>query len=106
MVLASVATRLLAALAQNGDASRTLIIDVTPSVFPWVRYLPTEDLAEFVAELVETLRAAESLDNPAPLLQLITEWRHTAEVHADPELRELVARTTGDFGAAPPPPAA
>lgn len=54
-------------------------------MFPWTRYLPAEELPEFVSDVVNMPHAAESLDNPAPLVQVITEWCHTAEVHADPE---------------------
>lgn len=103
--LTSLATGLLTAFADD-EAGRRLLLVALPKVFPWVTYLPAEDLPEFVSDVVETLRAAESLDNPAPLVQVITEWRHTAEVHADPELRELVGRVTGDFGDVPPPHAA
>ena len=73
------------ALVRHGEAARSLVIDVVPEAFPWVRFLPTEDVRAFVLEFVDTLRAADALANVAPVVQVITEWRHTAEVHADPE---------------------
>ncbi|MGW8955833.1 hypothetical protein [Streptomyces sp. NPDC055709] len=86
---------------------RTLVLDVLPAAFPWVRYLPAHDVREFSVELVESLRAATDLDNTAAVAQLITEWRHTAEVHADPELRAaLIADAGDDFGPVPEPGAA
>ena len=51
--------------------------------------------------------AAASLGNTAAVTQLLAEWRHTAEVHADPDLlRALTAGESDDFGAAPRPPVA
>jgi hypothetical protein len=34
---------------------------------------------------------------------MITEWRHTAEVHADPELLAALTRDSEDHGPVPPP---
>lgn len=73
-----------------------VILDVLPYAFPWVRYLPTRDLREFATELVETLSAAAEWGNTAAVAQLLTEWRHTAEVHADPELYAALTVDSGD----------
>lgn len=86
---------------------RTLVLDVLPATFPWVRYLPTPDVRAFSVELVEALGASAALDNTAAVAQLITEWRHTAEVHADPELYAALTTDSGeDFGPVPEPGAA
>lgn len=94
----SATTRLFVALMQRDEAARTLLIDVIPEAFPWVRFLPTGDVRAFVLDLVETLRAADALDNPAPVVQVITAWQHTAEVHADPDLAARVRLLEGDLG--------
>jgi hypothetical protein len=60
--------------------------DLMLEVFPWVRFLPPADGQAFVSEFVKVLHASEDLDNLAPAWQLIVEWKHTAEVFADPEL--------------------
>lgn len=101
----SAVTRTFVALMQHDDRARTLLVDVVPEAFPWVRFLPLEDRRAFVVELVEVLRAAESFDppNPAPIAQVIAEWQHTAEVHADPELASLLRQETEDLGPVPPP---
>ncbi|MGH3774057.1 MAG: DUF6247 family protein [Pseudonocardiaceae bacterium] len=88
--MVSAAVKMFVALMRHDEAARSLVIKVVPEAFPWVRFLPTEDVRAFVVELVDTLRAADALENVAPVLQLITEWRHTAEVHADPELAARV----------------
>lgn len=54
--------------------------------FPWTRFLSSEACAAFVAELASTLEICEQLDTFAPLGQLITEWKATAAIQADPEL--------------------
>ncbi|BCN66519.1 hypothetical protein RE9431_49740 (plasmid) [Prescottella equi] len=104
---ASVTTRMFVALMQRDPRARELVTDVLPEVFPWVAFLSREEVQEFVVELVETLRAAESLDNPAPVVQVIEAWRHTAEVLADPELAAILAADTDeDLGTVPAPDAA
>ncbi|MGH3884449.1 MAG: hypothetical protein ACRDRC_13770 [Pseudonocardiaceae bacterium] len=55
----------------------------------------------FVLELVDTLRAADTLANVAPVVQVITEWRNTAEVHADPELAARIRQGDDDYGVVP-----
>ncbi|MFC4517978.1 DUF6247 family protein [Streptomyces ehimensis] len=91
----------------RASQGRTLVLDVLPATFPWVRYLPTHDVREFSVELVEALQAAVELDNTAAVAQLITEWRHTAEVHADPELYAALTTDSGeDLGPVPKPGAA
>lgn len=52
----------------------------------------------FVVELVQTLEAANSLGTPAPVTQLIREWQHTAEIHADPRLLSILRQDDEDFG--------
>ncbi|MFE7245967.1 hypothetical protein [Streptomyces sp. NPDC057580] len=75
---------------------RTLVLDVLPATFPWVRYLPAHDVRDFSVELVGALGAAADLDSTAAVAQLITEWRHTAEVHADPELYAALTTDSGE----------
>lgn len=100
----SATTKMFVALMQRDDAARALVVDVLPEAFPWVQFLPREDVERFVLDLVTTLRAAESLDNPAPVALVIESWRHTAEVYADPELAAaLAAATDDDHGAVAEP---
>ncbi|WP_024796566.1 hypothetical protein [Tomitella biformata] len=101
---ASVTTRMLVALMQRDPQSRELATDVLPEVFPWVSFLSRDDIQQFVVELVAMLRAAESIDNPAPVVQVIEAWRHTAEAMADPELAAILAADTyEDHGVVPAP---
>jgi hypothetical protein len=77
---------------------------VIPEAFPWVRFLPRADVQAFLVELIGTLRTVEELGSPVPVAQVITEWRHTAEVHADPELFAALTAEGEDHGAVPMPP--
>lgn len=100
----SVTSRIFIALMQRDPHVRDLVSDVVPDVFPWVAFLPRDEVREFVAELVSTMKAAESIDNPAPVAQVIDAWRHTAEVLADPELAAVLgAPSDGDYGPVPAP---
>ncbi|MGW6915450.1 hypothetical protein ACWGB8_16765 [Kitasatospora sp. NPDC054939] len=94
--------RLLTGLVrtENTDALRAAL----PEALPWVVFLPAEDVDALLTELVTTTRGAAALDNLAPIATLLTQWRHTAEVHADPVLHALVTREPdGDLGPAAAP---
>ncbi len=96
------ASRLLAGLVRSGNAAA--VRDVLPEALPWVTFLPGDDVAVFLDELAVVARGAADLDNLAPVAVLLAQWRHTAEVHADPALREiLTAELDGDFGPVPVP---
>jgi hypothetical protein len=96
------ATAMVDALLHSDD--RVLVRKVVAAAFPWVSYLSGEEVADFVDELIASLRAGSSLDNPAPPARTIETWRHTAEVYADPDLaRILSAPSGGDFGVVPVP---
>ncbi|MEV6101929.1 hypothetical protein [Nocardia sp. NPDC051981] len=95
-------SRLLAGLVRRlgADAVR----EVLPDALPWVTFLPDSDVDQFVTELVSVAQGAASLENLAPLATLLTQWRHTAEIHADPALLALLTREPeGDLGAVEPP---
>lgn len=76
-----------------------MVSEVVPEMFPWVMFLPQDEVREFVGELVSTITADESIDNPTPVVQVIDAWRHTAEVLADPKLAAVLsAPSNGDYG--------
>lgn len=103
-IAASVTSRVFVALMRSDPAILGLVTDVLPEVFPWVRFLNRTDVDAFVAELVETIRASDALENPAPVVTVVESWRHTAEVFADPELAaQLQSATSDDFGAVTKP---
>jgi hypothetical protein len=100
---ASAATKMFVELMKHSESAVTLATDVLPAAFPWVRYLSKPDIQAFVVELVDTLERAESLGNPAPVAHLVAAWKHTAEIHADPELARILQQDGGDFGSVPAP---
>jgi hypothetical protein len=60
------------------------MLDVMPVAFPWVRFLPREDVREFAVELVETLRAAEPLSRPLPMSGSPLSNYATSRIHFHP----------------------
>ncbi|MGC9535594.1 hypothetical protein [Streptomyces sp. UG1] len=99
----SAATRMLVAMARR-EPSMELLLDILPDAFPWVRFLPEPDLHAFAVELVDTMRAADSVGNSASVAQMIIAWQHTAEVYSDPELLATLKRDHAeDYGPAPDP---
>jgi hypothetical protein len=77
------------------SVGRPPLAEILPQAFPWIRFLPDHDRVTFAREFVELTETGDA----TALLQLITAWRHTAEIHADPELlATLSSETVDDFG--------
>ena len=95
----SMASRLFFFLVKNDEGARLLLLSLA-DVFPWVRFLPQDDVRAFLVELVETLRAAASVSNLAAVEPVVAAWKATAEIHSDPELlKAATAPLDGtDFG--------
>jgi hypothetical protein len=97
--LVDVTVRLLRAVMSNPVLRSQHLLEILPQVFPWIRFLTDDDRLTFAQEFVDVMEAGDAVGTPAPVLQLITEWRHTAEVYADPELlAALRSETVDDFG--------
>jgi len=95
------AARLLAAVARRAP---DLVRELLPTVLPWVRFLPAADVDALSDEFVATTEAAAAIGNTTTVSQMLIEWRHTAEIHADPDLyRALTTRPLADFGPVPRP---
>lgn len=65
--------------------------DVVADALPWTRFLSKEGRAQLATELAATLDACADLETLVPLGQLLAEWKATAAVQADPELRARLA---------------
>jgi hypothetical protein len=88
----------VARLLRNLLVHRPAGVDATvDDVFPWAAFLPQREHAMFVDELTRTILAASTIDNFAPVGQLLREWKATAEIHADPSrARRLRRRIEAD----------
>lgn len=101
-VVVDFTARLLAGLVRSEPVD--VVRRAVAEALPWATFLPNDDLDQLVSELVKVAQAAASLENLAPLAVLLTQWRHTAEVYADPALLDMVTREPeGDLGPAVPP---
>jgi hypothetical protein len=57
-----------------------------------------------LSELIEVAKGSASLRNLSPIAVLLEQWRHSAEVYADPDLLKLLmVESTGDLGPVPMP---
>lgn len=95
------ASGVLTALLRSAD--RELLRRVLPEALPWVSFLPVGDVETMLDELVKVTRAASALDNLSPIATLLVQWRHTAEVYADPTLLAILTRDHDDLGPVPRP---
>jgi hypothetical protein len=81
----AVATRVLVHLI-NEDPERAarLIADE----MPWLIWLPEDERARCVQELVANLSAGADTGSLEPFARVVGAWRDTAEVWADPQLAD------------------
>ena len=64
---------------------------------PWLEWLPAHERRDCVSELLTNLGAGAETGTLEPFSRSVAEWRHTAEVWADPELAErLSSQLPGD----------
>ncbi|MEV8547237.1 hypothetical protein [Streptomyces sp. NBC_01261] len=97
-------TRLFVAMMKTDPNAVAMLTRVFPEAFPWVRFLPEEDIRAFLVEFMETARAATDLGTLGPLIPLIAAWKSTAEVYADKDLLAALKQPEGgDYGPVEPP---
>jgi hypothetical protein len=87
--LGSLARLLVAASADPEIRSR--VAGALAASLPWTGFLPDGERVEFVNALASTSAACVELDPFEPLTRLIERWRATADIHANPELAELLS---------------
>jgi len=68
------------------------LAEALAEALPWLEFLPPSDRKLFVDEFSRVTAASAELDNYAALSQLVSEWRATAEMHADPRLARRLKR--------------
>jgi hypothetical protein len=96
------ASRLLASLVRTENIAA--LRQALPEALPWSTFLPAEDVEILLTELVATARGAVSLENLAPIALLLNQWKHSAEIYADPALLAILTREPeGDLGPVPRP---
>lgn len=91
-LMGQLALRLLEAALYHPSGKKE-VTGIIATAWPWAGHLPTHELGEMVDELAALLQhgpATEERD--AAALQLLTEWQHTAEIWADPQLHDRLTR--------------
>jgi hypothetical protein len=88
--------RLLARVLAD-DAMRGRLAEAVATI-PWVSFLPADERAVFVDEVVRTAEGAAELGSMAALAQVLIEWKAAAAIHADPTLAIELKRPIVDIG--------
>jgi hypothetical protein len=65
-------------------------------VFPWLKYLSTEQMTEFYADFFNALEQALQEKKWSILEETIESWRATAEILADPDLTAVLTQPSAD----------
>jgi hypothetical protein len=76
----------LALFIQTLPLTSPALTDALTTQYPWVRFLPEGDPAEFVREFLETMKACASINNFSRIEAVVNAWRSSAEIHANPQL--------------------
>jgi hypothetical protein len=87
--------------------SRDIVARALQEHFPWIRFLPEGQTREFLDEFLATTRACAEVHNNQPLAEVISAWKSTAAIYADPSLVAELRRSlpgTDDVVPAPPRP--
>jgi hypothetical protein len=96
------ASRIFISLMKHDPGARALLLSLN-DVFPWVRFLPKDDVQAFLVELVDTMHACAELGNIAALGPVVAAWQATAEIYSDPEMLKRATEPLdgGDYGEVP-----
>lgn len=90
-----VLARLLLAASVDAE-TRQRVAGALSATLPWTAFLPEGERNDFFEALTTTAAACVEVDNFEPLARLIEGWRATAEIHANPEVGDLLrARHAG-----------
>lgn len=72
--------------------------------FPWLSLLPTDAVAQFVAEFIKAARISAELGQWSVLAETVRGWKATAIIYLDPDLvRQLSGPLNDDLGPVPVP---
>lgn len=73
--------------------------DPLVAAFPWADHMPPDERQRCVRELLNVVAAADGGAAAfGSVRQVITAWKHTAEVYADPEALQALTGPADDFG--------
>lgn len=85
---ASAVARLFVAICRRAP-NAGITLEIADEVFPWTGFLHRDQARQFISELVSTVHAADAIDNPVPITQVISRWRCVAERIAEADLPPL-----------------
>lgn len=75
-------------------------------MFPWVDILPADDRHQFAVEFGRVFETTADVERWNGLIRTVQEWKATAAVHADPNLRHGLSTPLDDARGPVPAPEA
>ncbi len=64
-----------------------------PLALPWALLLPGDAVDDFTTEYIQAVQRSTEIVDATPAWQLITRWRHAAEIYAAPDLYDALTRS-------------
>ena len=84
---------LLAKLLDSAESKIATVLEkALVEKLPWSRLLPAEGRRAFLREYLQTAEACASAGSTAPLAELVSAWKATGEIYADPALAAELKR--------------
>lgn len=78
-----------------------LVASALVDELPWLSWLPKDEEAQCVKQMVVDLAAGASVNSYRAFFQHLTQWKHTAEIYADPELYAAATQQLGEADGGP-----
>ena len=76
---------------------RTNMPNVSEKGWEWLKHFDAEEQKEFLIELLGTIREVTERGNWEIVVQLVEEWKATANINAQPDLVQAIETAEADF---------
>lgn len=76
--------------ALHDDVARATVVKWAAEELPWTTLLPEDEAEAFLSDFARTVAACVEADTYEPLVHELSDWKATAETHANREVVEAL----------------